>query len=464
MNMQSLESGQAPEQSRHWMLSALAAAARLATGTGQRLGWLGLRAIKQALPSVAGADVAYSKDGPPDLDELWRDFNRKLSGLFSNRGEGGGGSGGGMSPDSNGAGIGVGLIAGLVALIWLGSGFFIVQEGQQAVVMSFGRFSHTADAGFQWRAPYPFQSHEIVNLTQLRSIDVGTSSVMQATGSRESSMLTRDENIVDIRFTVQYRLSNAQDYLFENRSSDEAVAQAAESAIREIVGNSTMDSVLYEQRDAIAAELVKSIQAQVTKVKAGVVIANVNVQSVQAPEPVQAAFDDAFKAGADRERAKNEGQAYANDVIPKAQGASARLREEAAAYAANVVAHAEGDAQRFKSVLTEYQKAPGVTRDRLYIDAMQQVYSNVTKVMVDSRSGSNLLYLPLDKLVQMSAASAGATTGSAAAPTAAPPLASSGSTPAANTDAPTAGASTGPATAPDSRSRDGLRSRDRDGR
>jgi membrane protease subunit HflK len=466
MNMQSLEPGHGPEKPRQPVLSVLAAAAQLTFGAGRRLAWLGLRVAKSALPQTAGAEVVYNNgrnDGPPDLDELWRDFNRKLSGLFSGKGGGdnGGnnssGGGSGFSPDGGNAGIGIGLIAGLVALIWLGSGFFIVQEGQQAVVMSFGRFSHTAEAGFQWRAPYPFQSHEIVNLTQLRSIDVGTSSVMQATGSRESSMLTRDENIVDIRFTVQYRLSDARQYLFENRSSDEAVAQAAESAVREIVGNSTMDSVLYEQRDAIAAELVKSIQAQVNKVKAGVIIANVNVQSVQAPEPVQAAFDDAFKAGADRERAKNEGQAYANDVIPKAQGTAARLREEAAAYSANVVAHAEGDAQRFKSVLTEYQKAPGVTRDRLYIDAMQQVYGNVTKVMVDSRSGSNLLYLPLDKIVQMSATS-GNSGGSASASAPAAPAA-------ASTDAPsTASLATGSSTAPDPRSRDGLRSRDRDSR
>lgn len=465
MNMQSLEPGQVPENPRQPALSVLAAAAQLASGATRRLGWLGLRALKLALPQSAGPDVVYNNgrnDGPPDLDELWRDFNRKLSGLFAGKGGGdnnnSGSPGGGLSPDGNNAGIGVGLVAGLVALIWLGSGFFIVQEGQQGVVMSFGRFSHTAEAGFQWRAPYPFQSHEIVNLTQLRSIDVGTSSVMQATGSRESSMLTRDENIVDIRFTVQYRLSDARQYLFENRSSDEAVAQAAESAVREIVGSSTMDSVLYEQRDAIAAELVKSIQAQVNKVNAGVIIANVNVQSVQAPEPVQAAFDDAFKAGADRERAKNEGQAYANDVIPKAQGTAARLREEAAAYSANVVAHAEGDAQRFKSVLTEYQKAPGVTRDRLYIDAMQQVYGNVTKVMVDSRSGSNLLYLPLDKLVQMSGASSGG--GANVTATGAPVIAGGTAAP----EAGSAAAAGGPAGATDPRSRDGLRSRDRDSR
>ncbi|OGB02515.1 MAG: HflK protein [Burkholderiales bacterium RIFCSPLOWO2_12_FULL_64_99] len=404
-------------------------------------------AVKQAIPGVAGGQASYNgrQDGPPDLDELWRDFNRKLSGVFTgNKGEGNGGKGGGFTPDPKGASIGAGLIAGLIALVWAGSGFFIVQEGQQAVVMSFGRFSHTVDAGFQWRGPYPFQSHEIVNLTQLRSIDVGSSSVMQSTALRDSSMLTRDENIVDIRFTVQYRLADARDYLFENRSSDEAVQQAAESAVREIVGNSTMDSVLYEQRDAIATELVKSIQAQLNKLKAGVTVVNVNVQSVQAPEQVQAAFDDAFKAGADRERLKNEGQAYANDVIPKAQGTAARLREEAAGYAARVVAQAEGDAERFKSVLNEYKKAPGVTRDRLYTDTMAQVYSNVTKVMVDSRQGSNLLYLPLDKIMQMSGANGGA------AP--APAAAASESIATPNPAAASA----------DARSRDGSRSRDRD--
>ena len=454
MNMHAIDEGQAPASR-----SGSPAAVRLTVAAGavfEFMGGAGRRAawILRGRPAPS---VMYNNrnDGPPDLDELWRDFNRKLSGLFSGQGGSGdnnsSGSGGGFTPDPTGAGIGAGLIIGLVALVWLGSGFFIVQEGQQAVVMSFGRFSHTVDAGFQWRAPYPFQSHEIVNLTQLRSIDVGSNSVMQATGLRDSSMLTRDENIVDIRFTVQYRLSDARQYLFENRSPDEAVQQASESAVREIVGNSTMDSVLYEQRDAIATDLVKSIQAQLNKLKAGVVVANVNVQSVQAPEQVQAAFDDAFKAGADRERLKNEGQAYANDVIPKAQGTAARLREEAAGYSARVVAQAEGDAQRFKAVLTEYQKAPAVTRDRLYIDTMQQVYSNVTKVMVDSRQGSNLLYLPLDKLIQ--------STAPGAAPTGVPAPAASASQP---TDVPAPLAS-GNATQ-DPRSRDGGRSRDRDGR
>ena len=311
-------------------------------------------------------------------------------------------------PSMKGAGIGAGLISGVALLIWLGSGFFIVQEGQQAVVTAFGKYSHTVDAGFQWRIPYPFQAHETVPVTQLRSVDVGRNTVVPATGLRDSSMLTEDENIVDIRFTVQYRLKDARAYLFENNRPDEAVVQAAESAVREIVSRSKVDQVLYEQRDAIAMDLMKSLQAQLDRLNAGILIANVNVQNVQVPEQVQAAFNDAVKAGADRDRFKNEGQAYASDVIPRARGTAARLLEESEGYTARVTAQAEGDAQRFRSVLTEYQRAPAVTRYRLYLETMQQVYSSVSKVLVDSRSGSNLLYLPLDRLMQQAGAASGA--------------------------------------------------------
>ena len=387
-------------------------------------------------------------DGPPDLDELWRDFNRKLSGLFGGKGGGarpprgsGGGDGGGFQPDLKSAGMGAALIGGVVVLVWLGSGVFIVQEGQQAVVTSFGRYTSTRDAGIQFRWPYPFQAHETVAVTQLRSVEVGRNTVVQATGLRDSSMLTQDENIVDIRFTVQYRLKDARAFLFENRAPDDAVVQAAESAVREIVGRSKVDAVLYEQRAALSADLVKSIQVQLDRLNAGVLVDNVNVQNVQVPEQVQAAFNDAVKAGADRDRFRNEGQAYAADVIPKAQGTAARLRQEAEGYRATVVAQAEGDAQRFRSVLAEYQKAPAVTRDRLYLETMQSIYANVSKVLVDSRSGSNLLYLPLDKLIQQA--------GAAAAPAA--PV----STP---TPAPAEGAGADP------RAREGARSRDRDSR
>jgi modulator of FtsH protease HflK len=377
--------------------------------------WLRARAIHWLFNNGRG-------DGPPDLDELWRDFNRKLSGLFGGKGgapnpSNGGSDGSNLPPDMKNAGIGAGMVAGATALIWLGSGFFIVQEGQKAVVTSFGKYSHTVDAGFQWRMPYPFQAHETVNFTQLRSKEVGRNAVIASTGLRDSSMLTRDENIVDIRFTVQYRLKDARAFLFENREPEEAVTLAAESAVREIVGKSAIDSVLYEQRDAIAADLVKSVQNQLDRLKAGIAVVNINVQSVQPPEQVQAAFEDTLKAGQDGDRLKKEGLAYASDVIPKAQGTAARLREDSQSYKARIVSQADGDAQRFGSVLTEYQKAPAVTRDRMYIDTMQQIYANVSKVMVDTRNNSNLLYLPLDKLLQQTSAGTGTAPPSAVAPT-----------------------------------------------
>jgi modulator of FtsH protease HflK len=387
-------------------------------------------------------------DGPPDLDELWRDFNRKLSGMFGGKGgprpnrpsndrppEGGGPP---FQPNMKSAGIGIGLIAGVVALVWLGSGVFIVQEGQQAVVTSFGRYAYTVDAGIQWRFPYPFQAHETVPVTQLRSVEMGRNTPVPATGLRDSSMLTQDENIIDIRFTVQYRLKDARAFLFENRSPDEAVVQASESAVREVVGRSNVDAVLYQARDVLASDLLNSVQAQLDRLNTGILIVNVNVQSVAVPDQVVAAFNDAVKATADRDRFKNEGQAYASDVIPRAQGTAARLREEAEGHRARVVSVAEGDAERFRSVLDEYKKAPGVTRDRMYVDTMQQVFSNVSKVMIDSRSGSNLLYLPLDKLMQQ----AGGAAVAAPAPTPA--------------EVPAA------APAADARSRDGGRSRDRE--
>jgi len=387
-------------------------------------------------------------EGPPDLDELWRDFNRKLSGMFGGKGgprpnrpssEQPPDGGPPFQPSMKSAGIGAGLIAGVIALVWLGSGVFIVQEGQQAVVTSFGRYAYTVDAGIQWRFPYPFQAHETVPVTQLRSVEMGRNTPVPATGLRDSSMLTQDENIIDIRFTVQYRLKDARAFLFENRSPDEAVVQASESAVREVVGRSNVDAVLYQARDVLASDLLNSVQAQLDRLNTGIQVVNVNVQSVAVPEQVQASFNDAVKATADRDRFKNEGQAYASDVIPRAQGTAARLREEAEGYRARVVSMAEGDAERFRSVVDEYKKAPGVTRDRLYIDTMQQVFANVSKVMVDSRGGSNLLYLPLDKLMQQAAGAA------TAAPMPAPMPA----------EAPAAAVT-------DARSRDGGRSRERE--
>jgi len=358
--------------------------------------------------------------GPPDLDEIWRDFNRKLGGLFGSLGGGSGrqgggqggepggsgGFGGGFNPNSRTAKLGLIAVAVVALLVWLGTGFFIVQEGQQAVITQFGSYKSTVGAGFNWRMPYPIQRHELVFVTQIRSVDVGRDTIIKATGLRESAMLTEDENIVEIKFAVQYRLNDARAYLFESKNPAEAVVQAAETAVREVVGKMKMDAALSEERDQIAPRVRALMQNILDRYKVGIEVVGINMQQggVRPPEQVQAAFDDVLKAGQERERAKNEAEAYANDVVPRAQGTASRLNEEAQAYKSRIVAQAQGDAQRFRSVLAEYQKAPQVTRDRLYLESMQQMYSNVTKVLVETHQGSNLLYLPLDKIMQMSSA------------------------------------------------------------
>jgi len=353
-------------------------------------------------------DGRRPNDGPPDLDQLWRDFNARLLRLFGGKDKGSGGNGAnggdGFKPDMRGAGVGAAVIVAILALLWVASGYFIVQEGQTAVVMTFGKFSHTTPAGFNWRWPYPIQSHEIVNVSQVRTVEVGYRSSVKNKLPSEALMLTDDENIIDIQFAVQYRLKDAVEWVFNNRDQEDTVKQVAETAIREVVGKSKMDFVLYEGREKVAVDVGQLMQQILDRYKMGVQVTNVTMQGVQPPEQVQAAFDDAVKAGQDKERQKNEGQAYANDIVPKAAGTASRLMQESEAYRARVVANAEGDAARFKQVLTEYQKAPAVTRDRMYLETMQQIFSNTTKVMVDSKNGNNLIYLPLDKLVAQAAA------------------------------------------------------------
>ena len=367
--------------------------------------------------------------GPPDLDELWRDFNRKLGGMLGGKGGGGGGGqgngGSGFNPSPKSTGIGAGLIAAVALVIWLGTGFFIVQEGQQAVITQFGKYNSTVGAGLKWRFPYPIQRHETVFVTQIRSVDVGRDTIVPATGLRESGMLTSDENIVEIKFAVQYRLNDARAFLFESRDPDASVVKVAETALREVVGKMKMDAALAEERDQIAPRVRSLMQTILDRYKVGIEVVGINLQQdgVRPPEQVQAAFDDVLKAGQERERAKNDAEAYANDVVPRARGAASRLTEEAEGYRARIVAQAEGDASRFSSVLTEYQKAPQVTRDRMYVDTMQQIYSNVTKVLVDSKSGSNLLYLPLDKIMQsvgQSPSTSSTASGSSTTPAVAP--------------------------------------------
>lgn len=396
--------------------------------------------------------------GPPDLDELWRDLNRKLGGFFGGKGGGNrpnggssGGGGNGYRPDMKNAGFGLGLVAAVAVLIWLGTGFFIVNEGQQAVITQFGRYKSTVGAGFNWRLPYPIQRHEVVVTTQIRSADVGRDAIVRSTGLRESAMLTEDENIVEIKFAVQYRLSDPRAWLYESKSPADTVVQVAETSVREVVGKMKMDAALAEERDQISPRVRTLMQTILDRYKIGVEVVGINLQQggVRPPEQVQAAFDDVLKAGQERERTKNDAQAYANNVVPLATGTASRLKEESEAYKARIVAQAQGDAGRFAAVLAEYQKAPQVTRDRMYTDAMQQIYASTTKVLVDSKQGSNLLYLPLDKLMQMGGNNAAATPVDAASPSVA------GTAPAQSSVIPVAPA------ANDVRARDG-RSRDRD--
>jgi membrane protease subunit HflK len=300
-------------------------------------------------------------------------------------------------------GGGAGVIIAIIVAVWLASGIFIVIEGQKGVVLTFGQYSRETGSGLSMRWPWPIQSHEIVNLAQVRSVEVGYRNTIKTKVAKESLMLTDDENIVDVQIAVQYLVRDAKDYLFNNRRPEDSVLQAAETALREVVGKSKMDAVL-NQGQKIADDATPLMQAILDRYKTGIQISKVNMQNAQPPEQVQSAFDDVQKAGQDRERQKNEGEAYFNDVVPKARGVAQRLMLEAEGYRSRVIATAEGDATRFKQVLTEYAKAPAVTRERIYIDTMQQIYTSTSKVMLDYKGGGNLLYLPLEKLMQQAAA------------------------------------------------------------
>ena len=345
--------------------------------------------------------------GPPDLEELWRDLNRRLSGMFDKKSGGNGGNGGSRPPvdfSPKFLGGGITILVGLVLVAWLASGFYIVDASQRGLVLQFGKYKESTESGLNWRFPYPIQSHELVNISGVRTLEVGYRGTEKNKVLKEALMLTDDENIINIQFAVQYILKDPVEFIFNNRSPDEAVMQVAETAIRQIVGKNKMDFVLYEGREQIAVTASNLMQDILDRYKAGIQISKVTMQNAQPPEQVQAAFDDAVKAGQDRERQINEGQAYANDVIPKAEGTKARLMQEADGYKQRLIATAEGDASRFKQINTEYAKAPEVTRSRMYLETMQQVYSSTSKVMVDAKGQGNLLYLPLDKLIQAAGA------------------------------------------------------------
>jgi membrane protease subunit HflK len=349
-----------------------------------------------------GQGPSGGNQGPPDLDELWRSFNRRLSELFGRRG--GGNGGGRIEPPSPGRlGGGASVLIGLVLAVWLASGFYIVDASQRAVVLTFGKYSEETMPGLHWRMPWPIQSNEIVNVSQVRTLEVGYRNNVRTKVQRESLMLTDDENIVDLQFAVQYIVKDAKDFLFNVRRPDETAMQIAETSMREVIGKSKMDGILYESREEIAIKARKLMQEIHDRYGTGIAISAVTIQAAQPPEQVQAAFDDAVKAGQDLERQRNEGQAYANDVIPRARGAAARLQQEAQGYKQRVVANAEGEASRFTQVLSQYAKAPAVTRERMYLETLQQVLSSTSKILLDYKGSGNLLYLPLDKLMQQGA-------------------------------------------------------------
>lgn len=413
-------------------------------------------------------DPNKDPQGPPDLEDLWREFNQRLGGAFgrnnSNSNGGGdpgqGGGGGGAPLNSRQFSGGVLLVVMVTLVLWLCSGFYVVDARERAIVLRFGKAQAVTTGGLQWRLPFPIESHEIVKMTDLQTVEVGYRGADHGKDSSESLMLTDDENIINIQFAVQFTLNDPSAYLFNNRDPKETVKQVAETSMREIVGKSKMDFVLYEGREAIAKDAQVLMQKILDEYKSGIQVNKVMMANAQPPEQVQESFNDAVKASQDQERLKNEGQAYYNDLVPKAKGTAIALRTDAEGYAAQVVSRAEGDAARFKSIFAEYAKAPEVTRNRMYIDAMQEMYRNTTKIMIDAKSNGSMLYLPLDKIMQMTASNGTPVDTAAPSPGAnakTPPVAQNDS----NSTTTVTPSSTTRTADTDYRSRDGLRSRDR---
>ena len=348
--------------------------------------------------------------GPPDLDELMKKVNDRVGEIFGGKKgpkKTGGGSGPSfptISPKFAAGGLIVAAIIGV--LLWLATGFYIVDEGKRGIVQRFGKYIETTDAGPRWHFPWPIEAATIVNLNQVRSVEIGAKGSGRTRDAKQAQMLTEDLNIIDIAFAVQYTLSDAKAFLFNNRKPEDSVVQAAETAMREVVGKRKMDFLLNQGREEFAGATQKLMQQLLERYGTGITISKLNLQAVAAPEAVNESFQDVVKAQQDRDRQVNEGQAYANRVIPEARGRASRLLEEASGYEQSVLTRAQGDAARFTSIVGEYNKAPGVTRERLYIDMMQSVLGNTSKVFVDQKQGQSLLYLPLDKLMDSTRAAA----------------------------------------------------------
>ncbi len=401
-------------------------------------------------PPADGAKRPKGGEGPPDLDEMWREFNRRLSGLFRGRG----GKGGGGRPGSGRTTrVGAGLIVGALAAVYLGSGVFIVQEGQTGVVLQFGQYKGSVAQGVHWRLPYPVESHWIVNTAQVHSVDIGRTTLMPLSNMKDASMLTRDGEIVDVRFTVQYRIQSPSDYLFRVVDPERSVAQAGQAAIREIAGARSASEMLGQDREAVRQQLTTALQRDLDHAHTGLTVLSVTVQDVQPPELVRPTFAKIVKARQERERLKLAARAEADELMPRARGDAEKMIIEAKTYADRIVVQARGDAERFKQVYAQYVKAPAVIRERMYLETMQQIYASTTKVYAGNRAGNNVLYLPLDKLIEQErqrASEAAAANSVAAAPAV------------ASASAPSETAKASSRNSEPLRSREGLRSRVRE--
>ncbi len=392
-------------------------------------------------------------DGPPDLDEMWRDFNRRLSRLFGGKGQGPGD----RRPDNGRAArIGVGVVIGVLVAIYIGSGVFVVQDGQTGVVLQFGQYRGTVEPGIHLRLPYPFETHEVVNVAQIRSVEIGRGNAISDASMKDASVITHDGDIVDVRVAVQYQVKSATDYLFRTADPDLSVTQAAQAAVREIAGARSTQSLLHGDRDTLREPLVQAIQTALDRYRTGLAVTGVTVQSIDPPSAVQSAYANAVHAQQERARAKAEAQAYAGQILPGAKAQAQRTIDDAKAYAARVESEAQGDAERFKEIYAQYAKAPALVRERMYLETMRDIYANTTKVFVGSKTGNNVVNLSLDKLLEANRRSA-AETGAPAA--ASPASGASVPAPAAAASNP---ASQAAAASDALRSRDTLRSRSRE--
>jgi membrane protease subunit HflK len=337
--------------------------------------------------------------GPPDLDEVVRKLQERLGGLFAGKkatgdSGGGGGAGGGGGPFGGFNARIVGIGAAVLLVIWLASGIYIIEPAERGVVLRFGAYQQMTEPGPHWRIPYPVEEVVTVNVDEISSF------------THKAAMLTQDENIVELELTVQSRIQDAADYLFQDQNPEKTLRDVTETEVRKTIGASKLDFILTEGRGAIAQTIQERTQALINQYKTGLEVTSINMQPAKPPEQVKEAFDDAIKAREDKERLENQAEAYSNEILPQARGEAARVDADSKAYRDRVIASAEGEASRFLAILAEYEKAPDVTRERLYLETMEQVLGQSNKVLLDVQGGNSLMYLPLDQLIKQRGAGA----------------------------------------------------------